>query len=267
MANIYQRWFPRTDNSKDALRALVKQRCASDKTMKVYHDIISKTGFTNLQKWLRQADGHENISEANYFKVVMLGLSEGWPGLDERPSTAMLADFLHIGPAPVGLVHNGDATEYYEVYKYSFLARGYILRGLLTLHFEQGQIKTTEKYRIQSEVAKEFGPGEEDIIFDREGFLFKRSDNQYLMISHRLGSPNEIQTAYLSAQSLNHVLRGSFSDRHGDSFYAARIYMSYLRKSLAADRICAVRPSEIHAPINQHLSHELDQGIFIINSN
>jgi hypothetical protein len=179
----------------------------------------------------------------------------------------MLSNFLHAASTTKGLVHPNDASESYEVYKYSLIASGYILRGLLTLTFGQEQITTTERYRIQSEVVKERGLGDEDMVFEREGFLFKRADNLFLMISHRVGSPSEVQTAYLSSLSMNRVLRGSFSDRHSDLFYAARIYMNYISALPSADRICAVKPDAIPDNVNEYLTRELDHGIYIINLN
>jgi hypothetical protein len=266
MPNFFDQWLPWTEKSKAELRNRVNAYCAGGAKKETMQSLADDCEFTNLRKWLHSNSGHEDISFDNYAKLVLVGLKGGWLGRDERPLFRGFSEFLGHPLPKGGLKHSGHKTEHFEMHRYSFLAQGYIFRGALSITHEREQITVTEMCRIQSEVAKEHGLGEDDQWFSRTGLLFPRGEESYLMISHKDAFHNEVQTAYLDRVA-DGVYRGPFSDWHGNNFYAARIHISRRQTALKDDEIRVVKPLEIRGAVDKYLTEDWGSGTHVVPLN
>lgn len=259
MPSVYDVWLEYTPENCESLRRAAESYC-DDGPAKAEAILSEEASFTNLRKWLNQNKGHQKISEENYYRLVLIGLRDGWLGMDTRPLFRSFTIWLgHRMPK-----REGPRVDHYEVYRYSFLAPGYVLYGGLTITYGKEQVTTEELYKIQSDVAKEKKLGQIELVFPRTGLVFSRGKNSYLMISKRINRESEIQTTFLEEVVGGQVLKGPFSDWHGADFYTGRMYASRIEKPLHKDRICAVKPEEVPASVDKYLTDSLkpsSQGI------
>jgi hypothetical protein len=262
MADFYSEWMTANVGNKEKLRLRVKAYCDAQGA-KAEGNLAAAAQYSNLRKWLNQNEGHEDITDGNYYRLLLVGLRDKWLGRDDRSLFRAYSAFLGYPLPEDGVAHSGPAHEHYEVYRYSLLAPGYVLRGRLDITYEAEQISTRELYKIQAEVMRQFGRGDHDGIFPRSGFLFPRGHRSYLMISMRDDARHEIETAFLQIGAAG-VLEGRFSDWHGNDFYAARMYACRRSNMLPEEHIVAIKSTEVLVPINNYLIRALGGGSYVV---
>jgi hypothetical protein len=260
MRNFFDHCLPCTTDTKAELRKRVK---AYATTQSVIDRLKEAAEFSNLQKWLNENDGHKDITYNNYAKLALVGITEGWLCHDDRSFFSGFADFIGHSVPKDGLQHTSKRDEHFEVYRFSFLVKGYVLRGSMSFKYDKHKVSTTETYCIQDSLANEHGLAESNNKYNRSGFLFKRSENSYLLLSHRDRTPSEIQTAYLERLSEG-VYQGAFSDWHGSRFYASRMHIRRIKTPLHESRIEAIKPDEVHDEIRHYLTKDLSAGSWVV---
>lgn len=264
MANFYDDWKEPSEENKERLRNRVWEHCKSSPA-KTLDGIADSSGFKSLRRWLNQNEDHRKILDENYYRLVLIGLRDKWLGRDDRSLYRLFAAFIGY-PIPDSGLLVGTAKKYhehYEVYRYSLLASGYVLRGRLDITYESEQIITSERYRIQAEAMKESGRGEVERIFPRFGLLFPRGPRSYMMISMREGALDEVETAFLHVGP-DLEFQGRFSDWHGDDFYAARLLARKRQRQLEESEIKALKPNEVAPRIIEYLTKALKDDRYVV---
>ena len=252
--------MPCTPEAKEELRKRVKAHAT---TQNVIDQLKADAKYANLQKWLNKNDNHEDITYNNYAKLVLIGITEGWLCHDERSFFREFAEFIGHPVPKEGLQNIIKKEEHFEVYRFSFLVKGYVLRGSMSFKYEKRKILTTETYFIQDDLASEHGLAKSNNKYHRSGFIFQRNENSYLLISHRDRTPSEIQTAYLERLS-DGVYQGAFSDWHGSRFYASRMHIRRIKTPLPESRIEAIKPDEVHSDIRDYLTKDLSGWSYVV---
>jgi hypothetical protein len=243
MSTDINQWLPYSTENAEALRRQVKE-FRDGGPVKAIDILMDQTSFSNLRKWINNNISHQKISRDHYYKLVIVGLRDGWLRQNGFHLYAEIARSLGYPVPSDGIVHDGPSTDHYIVYRYSYIAPGYVLHGSLSVTHEKYQIKTKERYRIQADVA-ESAFGANDMVFNRSGFLFKIG-SRFLLVSQRDDRPGEVKTAYLeSITGRARAMKGPFSDRHGEYFYAARMYAKPRQNPLADSEIRATKPEGI----------------------
>jgi hypothetical protein len=247
MPSAFDEWITYDAKACDRLRTRVKQHLDGSPS-KTTDALAEAAQYTNLRKWVKGYQDHKRISESNYYRLVLVGLRDGWLGFDTRPLSQLFAHWLEL--------QSPDQTrvDHYEVYRYSFMASGFVLRGRMSVTYESTQITTQEMYRIQADVAKLRKIGEGDLLFPRSGLLFKRGKRNSLIVSKRDPEPREIQAAFLEESAAGHVMSGPFCDWHGSKFYAGRMYASKLNQRLSDDDVLALKPEQIAKDVDNYLT-------------
>lgn len=128
MSSPLDKWQEYTDANSDKLRVLILQKCKQDRVKQ--HGIAAGSGCneTTLSKWLTRTLA--KIPETAYYQLVLYASARGWLDHPGRLPIAM-ADLLNVKNDPEAWA---ALTGHYEVYRFSFLAPGKILRG--ALHIE-----------------------------------------------------------------------------------------------------------------------------------
>ena len=123
-----------------------------------------------------------------------------------------------------------------------YLAKQRVLRGALTITYvkEENMFTTFEQHCIRAEKDEE-----EDAEFNRSGAYFPRGKDSFLMVSRKLDHYAELQIAYVTGFGKSNAMIGvHFSDWHGSSFYAGRLYGKRLKAR------CPPTKSILSSPLN-----------------
>ena len=196
-----------------------------------------------------------------------------------------IADFLGY-PADETLARVTDFVGDYVIYRYSFLAPGYILQGSLSIAPDpiRKALRTTELYRIQSEMMTRIkGQPEkskvaeerskvQDLNFPRTGYFFPRSPISFVMISKktkkRENEPVEIQSIYFDniyeSTREPELMVGVMSDWHGDTYYTTRVVAQKLGEPLGDDYIKTLDPADVNDIVNAYLMAKSEGNGFLV---
>lgn len=221
------------------------------------------------------------LTEDRYLPLLHYVASRG--GVEEENSDRVFAgisDFLGH-PAEETFSRVEDFVGDYAVYRYSYLAPGYVLQGSLkiTADHERKALMTTELYRIQSEMLTRIKDQPEksrlaeerskvqDLDFPRIGYFFPRSPDSFVMISKKTKKreyePVEIQTVYFDniyeSTREPELMQGVLSDWHGDRFYTTRIVVQKLEQPLGDEYIKTLDPVDVNDIVNAYLTTRSDE--------
>jgi hypothetical protein len=261
MASPYDEWSVYSEANQAHLRDRVLQVCKArpKEINRLQIALDCDFNYTNFDKWLNEYQKYAILSKARYYRLVLHGLHHGWLGTD---GAALFREFSHF------LGSNMEQAKeiytriqgHYVVHRFSYLARGYVLRGSLDITYQKelNLFSTKESYRIQGGVMNDMSLGLEDAWYNRSGFFFPRGEHSYLLVSRKDEHPSEIQMTYLEAHGQNNnLLRGQFSDWHGDKFYAARMIAPRIPHSLPKSEVLTFDQAVIDTKIKQYLTENL----------
>ncbi|MFZ3351794.1 MAG: hypothetical protein WA268_13085 [Xanthobacteraceae bacterium] len=228
-----------------------------------------------------------NLNEERYWPLLRVVIEEG--GIDEEAydrAFGGISDFLGH-PAEVTFERVADFVGNYVVYRYSYLAPGYVLKGSLTITADAKRraLRTREHYRIQSEMLTRILTQPEkskmaqeqskvqDLDFPRDGYFFPRSPDSFVMISKktkkREHEPVEIQTIYFDNvyESIREpdYMRGVVTDWHGDRFYSTRVAVQKLEEPLPLDQIATLDPLDVNDIVNSYLVDPSAEKGFVVS--
>jgi len=241
----------------------------------------SEGDFSN---WLHR--NSKRLTEERYIPLLQFAAKQG--GIEEENYDKVfvgIADFLGY-PAEETLARVTDFVGDYVIYRYSFLAPGYILQGSLSIAPDPKRkaLRTTELYRIQSEMMTRIkGQPEkskvaeerskvQDLNFPRTGYFFPRSPTSFVMISKktkkRENEPVEIQTIYFDniyeSTREPELMVGVMSDWHGDTYYTTRVVAQKLGGPLGDDYIKTLDPADVNDIVNAYLMAKSEGNGFLV---
>lgn len=246
----------------------IKHFCKTEKKYQI--GLLSeRCKVPNLSKYLNKDTGYDRtMPYQQYAALAFYGITSGWLGSD---ADAYYKDFFAFLGMDVNGAPRTSLESHYVVYRFSFLAPGFILKGPLNLtrDVDTVAVRTDEFHRIQIDVARRFpfGAGAEtDFKFPRSGHLFPRGGNEYLMISRKDGDGfrNQIQTSYLQAHGNDlNSFEGPFSDFHGTQLYFGYMIATKADFPLANDDACALETDAVDPEIVKVLREGSKKGTVV----
>jgi hypothetical protein len=237
-----------TQENCDALRDFLRKNWPSAEKQYVLADQCGCHPST-LNKWLNHHSKYSKPPMETYYRLVLYGYVHGW--FEDDVSLPLKLSALHS--APTGSKGWKELAGDYVVYRFSYLARGMVLRGALSVDAEH--YRTEERYRIQGDIMDRFTgtAGATDAVFDRSGVLSRRADGLFLMLSSKTTHPAETQVAYLEASGPYSQLRGPFTDWHSSHFYSANMWAQKLRSPMREQDIQTIEVDDIPPVIRDYL--------------
>jgi hypothetical protein len=237
-----------TQENCDALRDFLRKKWPDSEKQYV---LATQCGChqSTFNKWLNHHSKYRKPPKETYYRLVLYGYAHGW--FEDDVSLPLKLSALH--GAPTGSKGWKELAGNYVVYRFSYLARGMVLRG--SLHVAAEHYRTEEQYRIHGDIMGRFtgAAGVEDAIFARSGVLARRGEGFFLMLSSKKTHPAETQTAYLEASGPYSQLRGPFTDWHSSHFYSANMWAQKLRNPLPEQDIQTIEPDEVPPVILDYL--------------
>jgi hypothetical protein len=251
MPTGFESWREYNDENNERLRAVYNTKARGSHAI---HDASNECHVPNLSKWLHpdKYPMYDRLPNGQYASLGFYALTRGWLG--EDPELFYKTFSTSLGQNAEDL-DTTDLSRHYDVYRLSFLANGYVLKGSLSIERRRGEvtIRTKEYSCIPASVTRAIGQGEATISFPRTGYLFNRGGNEYLLISCKDRYPNEVQTAYLQDHGDFNHFEGPFSDWHGRDFYLGYIVAIQRSKALPDSEAVALRPEQVDAAILRKL--------------
>ena len=265
MPQNFDKWFDCTPDTQIALRERVRKYC-NEGPAKAEDSLGGELGIPSLRRWIAGEARYDTLRPEQYLRVVMHGLTRGWLEIDDDGLYRNFCAFLDQRPQHLPGISDSAVKRkqpnvlHYRFYRFSFLARGLVMRGNLTLTQNPDSLAVTTD---EVSAIPEGTPGRNDydpagIVFRRTGRLFPRGGNAYFIIARKDGEEREIQTAYLTHVGSYHLLHGRLSDWHGDNYYTTRLVAQWIREPLKSNEIGCIKPEELDPGVRDYLTGEID---------
>jgi len=279
MANIPSKWLTYNQENVACLRKHCVDLCdKKEMSQKLLAYEAGRWDPGDFSKWLRH--GSVDLTEDRYYKLLAYIATTGTIKAEDYDKVfAGIADFLGYNPHD-SIRQAADFVGHHMIHRYSLLAPGYVLRGSLTISYDEKlkAFRTEELYRIQTAILSRIGnqPGQCDLAkvmsntksldFPRDGYFFARSPDSYILISKkswkREHEPAEIQTIYFENVYESHatprLMHGLLSDWHKKRYYSTRVVAQKLAEPLDDKFIGTFEPSDINDVTNHHLTREVE---------
>jgi hypothetical protein len=262
MGNLFGAWSEYNDTTLLALRERVREYCDAGEA-KAEKNLADDTQISNLPRWLSADIPFKKLSLTNYYRLVLHGITNRWLASDPDALYRDFCSFLEQRPHSLPDLRgpkNQELVRHYEVFRFSLLAKGAVMRGSLTLTQRPNET-TIETFERSARPTGTKGQADYDPAgarYQRTGLLFPRGENKYLMISKKHDAPTEIQTTYLIEMGSHHMLHGRFSDWHGDSFYATRMVAQLLTRRLDDSEIKGIEPEDLDPGVREYLTGPME---------